>query len=174
MKILNVILGCPLLKNWSEKRDKRVITSNEYNTRTNRMTVWLKLQLIFLKTIFRGKKKRSFETVEKLPFEEENEGGNRSGSKNMSINDEDVMTHPSTKRDFGNDVHASISKLQRYHSKIGFRILKKTIAAVEKAKLSHWIFLGKYMKKNLKWFSRKVERERGERWKVVCVIFFLP
>lgn len=63
------------------------------------------------------------------PFEENSKGSNDCSSKGMTINDEDIVRHAAVEGNFGDDIHAGIAELQRYHSKIGFRGFEEVATA---------------------------------------------
>lgn len=63
------------------------------------------------------------------PLQEDSKGGDDSSGDSMAINNEHVVAHSSVERNLGDNVHASISKLQGYHREIGFTVVQEGVAA---------------------------------------------
>lgn len=50
--------------------------------------------------------------IVELPFKNEGKGSNDSSGKGMSVDNQNIVAHASIERDFGNNIHSSIPKLQ--------------------------------------------------------------
>lgn len=60
-----------------------------------------------------------------VPLEEDGKRCYNSSSKGMPINNKHIMAHPPIERNFCDDVHPSIAKLQRSHCYVGLGPLEK-------------------------------------------------
>lgn len=57
------------------------------------------------------------------PLEDEGKRGDDGGGEGVAVDNQHVVAHAMVQRDLGDDVHASISELQRDHGEVGFGAL---------------------------------------------------